>query len=251
MESLKKRFAFIPTIVRFSRKAYVEVSNSDDPEHEGSLEGTEKATPASQLRQLTSRTYATIGGIGSTLIIIWVLAMVAFKTPRNEGGLTVFSLPKLEATKTKLFQPDYKFWNLSSSHSASAWDVLGRHGDVYIPSSQLDQFGLPRGLETKVDGYDSFPLSVFHQLHCLKSIRKHYAALQSDTPLVDSVDNHVDHCFDYLRQAIMCSADMTLEKARVEPDGHRRRVDGWGTTHQCRNWGKVLEIVAERRPTRV
>ncbi|KAK4206801.1 hypothetical protein QBC37DRAFT_300044, partial [Rhypophila decipiens] len=153
--------------------------------------------------------------------------------------------------KTKLFLPNYKYLNLSSSHSASAWDVLGRHGDVFIPSSHLDRYGLPRGLETTVEGYDSYPPSVFYQLHCLKSIRKHYSALQSNTPLVDPVENHVDHCFDYLRQAIMCSADMTLEKARVEPDGHRRKVDGWGTTHQCRNWGQVLKIVAERSPPQI
>ncbi|KAK4444362.1 hypothetical protein QBC34DRAFT_498378 [Podospora aff. communis PSN243] len=196
--------------------------------------------------KLTTSTYLAILGIGIIAIVTIVVTLILQRS-RAGPRFTVYPLPSLEATKSKPFLPDYKYWNLSSSHSASAWDVLGRHGDVLIPSSDLDGYGLPRGLETSVDGYDGFPLSAFHQLHCLKSIRKHYVALQSNTPIVDSVDNHVDHCFDYLRQAIMCSADMTLEKARVDPDGHRRRVDGWGTMHKCRDWGRVREIVEERR----
>lgn len=74
-------------------------------------------------------------------------------------------------------------------------------------------------------------------------IRKHYAALFNKVILNDPVDNHIEHCFDYLRQSIMCAADMTIEQARVDSDGHRRAVDGWKTTHQCREWGKVLEAV--------
>ncbi len=32
----------------------------------------------------------------------------------------------------------------------------------------------------------------------------------------------------------MCFGDMTLEGARVEEDGSREQVDGWGVEHQCR-----------------
>lgn len=40
------------------------------------------------------------------------------------------------------------------------------------------------------------------------------------------------HCFDYLRQAIMCAGDMTLERTAIEADG-TRSVTGWGDRHVC------------------
>ena len=47
---------------------------------------------------------------------------------------------------------------------------------------------------------------------------------------------HVGHCFDYLRQSIICSGDMSLEWPKVEPDGRRFEVDGWGIPHECKSW---------------
>lgn len=51
---------------------------------------------------------------------------------------------------------------------------------------------------------------------------------------------HLNHCFDYLRQAVMCSADMSLEKARIDEHGKLElAVDGWGVEHKCRSWDAV------------
>lgn len=76
-------------------------------------------------------------------------------------------------------------------------------------------------------------------------LREGLAALSHGSEYIDTVTNHADHCFDYLRQAIMCKADMTLEKARVDEDGHRRATDGWGTAHHCANWEEVMRIKAD------
>lgn len=49
--------------------------------------------------------------------------------------------------------------------------------------------------------------------------------------------DHWKHCFDYLRQALMCALDKTLETLQNGPDGAKiASVDGWGTQHQCRNF---------------
>lgn len=47
---------------------------------------------------------------------------------------------------------------------------------------------------------------------------------------------HVGHCFDYLRQSLMCAGDMSVEWPRVESDGRKIAVDGWGVEHRCRRW---------------
>jgi hypothetical protein len=49
-------------------------------------------------------------------------------------------------------------------------------------------------------------------------------------------DRHPHHCFAYLAQGIMCNADLTIEWARVEKDGRRFLVEGWGIPHkQCKD----------------
>ena len=59
---------------------------------------------------------------------------------------------------------------------------------------------------------------------------------------------HIGHCFDYIRQAIMCSGDMTLEGAMRLPSGELGpSVDGWGATHQCRSWDGVMAFMNENK----
>ncbi|KAF2094940.1 hypothetical protein NA57DRAFT_15870, partial [Rhizodiscina lignyota] len=58
---------------------------------------------------------------------------------------------------------------------------------------------------------------------------------------------HASHCFDYLRQAIMCSGDMALEKAALKDQKPVRSVNGWGVTHQCRDWDAMFEWVERHR----
>lgn len=44
---------------------------------------------------------------------------------------------------------------------------------------------------------------------------------------------HSNHCFDYLRQAILCNMDSALEGTPVE-GGHG--TDGWNAYHTCRSY---------------
>lgn len=97
-------------------------------------------------------------------------------------------------------------------------------------------------------------MSVFHQLHCLKNIQKALVELQdldksntegqrSGMPRAKSTDtpdekfarveqSHIEHCFAYLKQSILCAGDTTLEG----PDKAGRGLHGWGVEHQCREW---------------
>ena len=75
---------------------------------------------------------------------------------------------------------------------------------------------------------------------------------------------HVAHCFDYVRQGIMCAGDLTLESAAEFPDkwlegisedlirekyGDRRPVlvDGWGIEHRCRSFEGAKEWTFRNR----
>lgn len=49
--------------------------------------------------------------------------------------------------------------------------------------------------------------------------------------------HHLRHCFDYLRQALMCAADTNLEPVDFELGG----VTGWRFDKTCRNFEEVKE----------
>ncbi len=59
---------------------------------------------------------------------------------------------------------------------------------------------------------------------------------------LDALNTHVDlshvrHCFDYLRQTLMCNADTNLEVI----DWHTGGSTGWGFERQCRDYKKVVD----------
>lgn len=56
-------------------------------------------------------------------------------------------------------------------------------------------------------------------------------------------DQHINHCFEYLRQAIMCQGDTTLEKVITNEEGEfKPEIDGWGTVHECRSWNMLFDF---------
>ena len=190
MPSFKDRLSSIPATVRMSRRGYVEVPNTpDSSQHEGQVndKAAQRGVEAETHRMSTAGMLVTILGVCIVLVAVWILATATSKESGVEAEFIAFPLPKckhlhpptqrlnpeaeeraVEAARQKVFQPDYRYWNMSSSDSQRAWDVLGRELVVYIPSSDLDRYGLARGLEL-ADGYDAYPLAVSHQLHCLVS----------------------------------------------------------------------------------
>jgi hypothetical protein len=113
-----------------------------------------------------------------------------------------------------------------------------------------EEYELPPGEETPWGNI--YSVALFHQLHCLGQLRKYYWMLldgvndldqKVDTQVFEMAKElngehgvHVHHCFDYLRQSLMCSGDMSMEWPRTEPDGRRFAVDGWNVPHECKTW---------------
>lgn len=67
--------------------------------------------------------------------------------------------------------------------------------------------------------------------------------------LIPQLSKHWEHCFDYLRQTLMCAADVTLENLETKGERLLDRVDGWGTTHMCRDYQGVREWATIHRAT--
>ncbi|KAF2237618.1 hypothetical protein EV356DRAFT_574025 [Viridothelium virens] len=90
-------------------------------------------------------------------------------------------------------------------------------------------------------------ISVFHQLHCLYTLRRAYFDKSSDGQLKNfdfghDRDKHTGHCFEYLRQSLICSADSSLE-----PAGNAEGFLGWGFQRQCRDYEQLKAWAEEAR----
>ncbi|KAK0374299.1 hypothetical protein CLIM01_08361 [Colletotrichum limetticola] len=157
-------------------------------------------------------------------------------------------------TSTRVFQQDYAYAMPPSPEVDAAW------------SSLLPQNG----------GFFTHPtlaptescVAVFHQIHCLDMLRKALYEVRNNTmehrghekmdtdssnekiyaseaeELNASHDmDHLGHCFDLLRQVIMCrpltmfGQDLTIEVANVVVDG----VTGFDTEHQCIDWSELMD----------
>jgi len=154
--------------------------------------------------------------------------------------------------------------------SDKAWSSLipmGQGGYVAVDSREKV---IPYSGQ-EVDLSDVRAVSVFHQIHCLNMLRVAYFANQQTNTTADANQNpihnheshthtqvnthdhdhasssHLLHCFDYLRQALMCSADTSLEPLRSSTLTTNPGVDGWGVTHQCRDYGEVMEWATVHR----
>lgn len=69
-----------------------------------------------------------------------------------------------------------------------------------------------------------------------------------DTTIDEHKLMHNNHCFNYLRNAIMCASDTTLE-GQAQDNTSRENVgtDGTGGTHVCRDYEELRAWAEGRR----
>lgn len=110
------------------------------------------------------------------------------------------------------------------------------------------------------EGGKKFSLAMYHQLHCLDSLRTTYTLLQTPPlPASASEDErvhhdeimdqaemtyrHAPHCLDVIRQALLCHADTTLEPSQAMMDGKTGEwnigAGGYNVVKKCRNWEAI------------
>ncbi|THU84975.1 hypothetical protein K435DRAFT_686503, partial [Dendrothele bispora CBS 962.96] len=126
-----------------------------------------------------------------------------------------------------------------------AWGALYNHTIFKIPREQarlLPNRTYPWSQEKK---YYIAHLDIFHQLHCLHSIRNslmpgRYAGMEG----LDLV--HLSHCVDSIRQSLMCNADISVNVWQWSKT-FQSVVGRANTAHSCRNFDKILEWSLDHR----
>ncbi|KAK5156878.1 hypothetical protein LTS14_004395 [Recurvomyces mirabilis] len=101
--------------------------------------------------------------------------------------------------------PEYVGNTTAVSH---AWEMFESAQTVKLDPSEVDGEGLYRD----ENGNIITILDSFHQLHCLNQIREalYNNGIQESSDLQSYKRRlHIEHCVDYIRQAIQCTADVT------------------------------------------
>lgn len=217
------------------------------------------------------------------LLIIWIPILTVTYYILVEGG----SLRSFFSTETSHagYQPcqstqyEHPSTQLRSFYGPGSpgFQQEGRHsllGEALQGANS--EFLLLRDVDGKTDSYG---VSMYHQLHCLGMIREHLARSNvgsgdHDHHLrnLESQDDHLLHCVDYLSQvrlcipslnsikwlhswfhrswlvlqAVVCAADDTIEPARIKvmPSGEKMAIiDGLENQHYCSDSQLVHKLV--------
>lgn len=105
---------------------------------------------------------------------------------------------------------------------------------------------LPRPFHIRSSpGANGYSIANFHQYHCLWMIMRAYGHSRFNTSDADPDGmRHVMHCFDYLRQSVLCAGDSALEgKSTLVPS----MTDGWGNVHVCKKYDDQAKWIYDNR----
>ncbi|KAK3986360.1 hypothetical protein QBC44DRAFT_297198 [Cladorrhinum sp. PSN332] len=160
------------------------------------------------------------------------------------GDITGFA-PQVSQQIT-MFKPDPMFVPENGSEFFSEevrkkWLSIVPRGLGYV---QINDTKLYNNLPTPLQEYpnSTFTTSMTHQLHCLHSIVGVVAAYTSNRLDMLPTEGawHIAHCFDYIRQGIMCAGDLALEGQQTTFPPDFKGSDGWDAKHVCKDYGQIL-----------
>ncbi|KAK4182493.1 hypothetical protein QBC35DRAFT_395877 [Podospora australis] len=129
-----------------------------------------------------------------------------------------------------------------------AWSIYGlpHSGFVHLSQDEILQYpGLIPNQHVVATGGNIdnvYMISAFHGLHCLQSLQRAFAIVTDNSTNGNyEFALHANHCFNYLRQVVLCAADFTLEGPDMIPEPGESPLRGWGVEHKCWSWKKMEE----------
>ncbi|GAQ46496.1 hypothetical protein ANI_1_1444104 [Aspergillus niger] len=170
------------------------------------------------------------------------------------------------------YEPDPEFQSPIVAGKEDPWTrwALENDNGFKMDIETAKKHGLPKSVELYNDpGYLVYGLGVYHQLHCLNRLRKSfYPDVFYPNMSAEQVEIHKNHCFDAIRQAILCHGDISLiywwdpNYTYIDDDGTERYTEdylqmtpverqvrlhaSWSSEVQCRDMDAINSWVKER-----
>ncbi|KAF2030395.1 hypothetical protein EK21DRAFT_65519 [Setomelanomma holmii] len=187
----------------------------------------------------------------SAILVSEISILYKQPSPLKIGGEINNLVPQF-SQQQKIFREDVRY---SSDHmtmesinvTKQHWKDLMPRGDGFIEVPDYTSYTLPPPMHFDLSSPDKevYAVAVFHQLHCLMHMSGYIDKLMmqirnKDFRLDEGEIGHNDHCFNYLRNALMCCGDTTLEgQSQAKMFEHVAGTDGTGAVHVCRNYYEI------------
>lgn len=127
------------------------------------------------------------------------------------------------------------------SDSRGPANLIPTANSGFVHIANPSEAGLTPNSGVVSDLENVYMISAMHQLHCLQELQKTLLRnTDESSPAAQWEKNHAAHCFNYMRQSVICSADDTLEGPDEHPEAGQSRLRGWGVSHRCRSWDGLL-----------
>ncbi|KAI1456422.1 hypothetical protein F4805DRAFT_231276 [Annulohypoxylon moriforme] len=192
---------------------------------------------------------ALISIIGTIVMhnVLPISHIISSTSSSRQELLPSLNLPPLGSVlRTYIGEPAYYAKDMNITREA--WMSLFPTGMGYVSMDSIKDAGeIPRIFQDmSTDGSGRFAVAAFHQLHCLFLIYADFRHALNGDLAADAHSlhgSHSLHCFDYLRESIICAADSALEPFLSPFDGGTQGngVDGFGSVHQCRDFKQLFE----------
>ncbi|KAF2117367.1 hypothetical protein BDV96DRAFT_644791 [Lophiotrema nucula] len=194
-----------------------------------------------------ARLWLALLGLLTIVLIVWS-TVYFLHHPKDQWAKEISAWQRQKTSQT--FAANELYTRAKSPETDAAWNALAPRGKGFVSlSPQQNPFDFDMEGNDRSLAVQTASIAVFHQLHCLNLLRKwHFRLLEQvlDHPTAPFNSTpelwHTTHCFDYLRQSLMCSADATPEWQL----GAKLGTMGWGYRHECRDY-EWLKDWAEKR----
>ncbi|KAI0388635.1 hypothetical protein F5Y17DRAFT_474350 [Xylariaceae sp. FL0594] len=224
-------------------KEYREVSRSSTSEDVPFL-GEVLPPQQSKFRRALSRLLLPLVVHGTIMMVyLALLSLVFHKTGSRKYCHTplVYS-PAQDAVVYEKVDYDGSLYKTNlykgppSPESDAAWTELVDPTNIRLTKEDLKKINRTALELSDHSGYHG-GMGVHHHLHCLKYIRQalhpeyYFKELNVDPDLME----HVYHCIDDVRQALMCNPDISIY-THVWVPGYRKPWPNFDVEHECVNW---------------
>jgi len=217
--------------------------------------GVRPLSPAST--HWTQRVLPLVTILQTLVIFLLVWLSASQRCCNSPSTQTLYSPAPQEAMQEKLikfqtgFDPDLTpFQGRPSPEGDALWN--GLYDMAFTTKIPREQAALMLNetmpLQSEEEGSRMVWIDVFHQLHCLNTVRK--ALFPDIYPMINMTVPqdfaHVDHCVDSLRQSIMCAVDVAPIVFQWKPAAKAYKARG-DVLHVCRNFEGIRDWANEKR----
>ncbi|KAF2176823.1 hypothetical protein K469DRAFT_605635, partial [Zopfia rhizophila CBS 207.26] len=132
-----------------------------------------------------------------------------------------------------------------------AWHELVGNTSIRVTDEELRRNGNhQRSVPLPEGGGNLVWLGVFHQIHCLKQFRHlNYLDYYHSNITHEEryhMEVHINHCIEYLRQAVMCNPDASLTTLVWTETDPRPVLDVKQFERKCVDWEYFMESITSR-----